>query len=268
MANRRRTPFLLLSTVFLVVGAQAAVAAAVTGPLTLPDSPTLASEASTFPAAQSRGGGVADFVLNQVARANGPTGDDELRNGGGGGGHAPTHLQYRSTDADSASVTSSEAKQAHSGSPAISTTGSERNEHDERDVAQAEERGLRENDNGLVHAGRDSLSAHGVSSRSTLKLSRRRKYDGKGTYYRVGMGACGWHNDSNQYVAAISQAQYRGGQHCGKRARVCHGSHCVNVKLVDECPGCNYGSLDLSPAAFRALAPMKIGVIDISWSFA
>ncbi|CAD6888530.1 unnamed protein product [Tilletia controversa] len=117
-------------------------------------------------------------------------------------------------------------------------------------------------------AGSSEGGGQAVSTRQESGLVRRRRYDGKGTYYRVGMGSCGWHNNSEQFVAAISAAQYHAGGYCGKQARVCHSGGCVKVKLVDECPGCNYGSLDLSPAAFRALAPMRVGVIDITWSFA
>lgn len=35
--------------------------------------------------------------------------------------------------------------------------------------------------------------------------------------------------------------------------------------VVDECPGCAYGDLDLSPDAFAMLSPMEAGRIDITW---
>jgi expansin (peptidoglycan-binding protein) len=38
--------------------------------------------------------------------------------------------------------------------------------------------------------------------------------------------------------------------------------------MQDECPGCGYGSLDLSPAAFSRLANLNAGDIPISWNWA
>ncbi|KAE8271948.1 hypothetical protein A4X09_0g394 [Tilletia walkeri] len=171
-----------------------------------------------------------------------------------GSSNAPAHLQNRrSSETGSADKVDSTSE-----------------EHGVLSAGEVAERAM-EKTGGSQSRGGDAMThggAQAMTSRQETGLVRRRKFDGKGTYYRVGMGACGWHNDSNQLVAAISQAQYHGGGYCGKRARVCHGGGCVVVKLVDECPSCRFGSLDLSPAAFRALAPMRLGVIDISWSFA
>lgn len=36
-----------------------------------------------------------------------------------------------------------------------------------------------------------------------------------------------------------------------------------HVSVADACPGCNYGDLDLSPAAFSDLAPESQGVVSI-----
>ena len=41
----------------------------------------------------------------------------------------------------------------------------------------------------------------------------------------------------------------------------------VTVKVVDTCPGCAPGSVDLSPAAFKKLASLDVGRIHgISWT--
>ncbi|PWN20611.1 barwin-like endoglucanase [Microstroma glucosiphilum] len=82
-----------------------------------------------------------------------------------------------------------------------------------------------------------------------------------------GMGACGWHSSSSDYIFAISAHAWSGGNKCGKSARICHGSKCVTAKLVDECPGCSSGSLDLSPAAFKKLASLSTGQVNIKWHF-
>lgn len=51
----------------------------------------------------------------------------------------------------------------------------------------------------------------------------------------------------------------------GKRVRVCHGSSCVVVKVID----CNCGkgvtkSIDLYADAFRAIAPLTAGRIKVT----
>ena len=65
----------------------------------------------------------------------------------------------------------------------------------------------------------------------------------------------------------MSHEQWRGGANCGKTILVCHEGRCTNVLVVDECMGCDVGSLDLSPRAFKAMAPLSEGVIPIHWSF-
>jgi hypothetical protein len=67
-----------------------------------------------------------------------------------------------------------------------------------------------------------------------------------------------------------------------------YGNKSVTVQVVDECDGCGpndlgerhdidvsapfhslgFSSADLSPAAFKDLAPLSEGEIDIKWEFA
>jgi hypothetical protein len=57
----------------------------------------------------------------------------------------------------------------------------------------------------------------------------------------------------------------------GQHVRVCSGGRCVTVELIDWCAcGPRHGVptlLDLSDDAFRRLAPLDAGVIDVrvSW---
>ena len=62
---------------------------------------------------------------------------------------------------------------------------------------------------------------------------------------------------------------------CGRKAKVtctdekCQGGQDVTVTILDKCPGCDSGSLDLSPTAFEQLSKnMGAGVVTISWSWA
>ncbi|KAI1814454.1 RlpA-like double-psi beta-barrel-protein domain-containing protein-containing protein [Poronia punctata] len=94
---------------------------------------------------------------------------------------------------------------------------------------------------------------------------RKQTYAGEITYYEPGLGACGWTNGANELVAAVSPSQYSG--NCGKRATIRKDGKTVHVKVVDKCPGCKSGSIDVSPAAFKTLADLGVGRTGVTWSF-
>ncbi|KAL1923121.1 uncharacterized protein VTP21DRAFT_9497 [Calcarisporiella thermophila] len=97
-------------------------------------------------------------------------------------------------------------------------------------------------------------------------------YNGDGTYYDVGLGACGQTNSNGEMVAALNVAQYGGGNNgapvCGKKAEVTGPKGKVTVTIVDKCPGCANGDLDLSPSAFNQIADQAAGRVPISWQWA
>ena len=41
----------------------------------------------------------------------------------------------------------------------------------------------------------------------------------------------------------------------------------VDATVVDLCPGCASGSIDLSPGAFQQLASLDAGRIQVTWDF-
>ena len=41
----------------------------------------------------------------------------------------------------------------------------------------------------------------------------------------------------------------------------------VDAVVVDLCPGCASGSIDLSPAAFEQLADLSVGRIEVTWDY-
>lgn len=49
--------------------------------------------------------------------------------------------------------------------------------------------------------------------------------------------------------------------------RVVAGGKGVDVTVVDSCPGCGRDDIDLSPAAFKKLAPLSQGVVQVTWKF-
>lgn len=39
------------------------------------------------------------------------------------------------------------------------------------------------------------------------------------------------------------------------------------VQVVNQCPTCGAGDIELSPAAFQQLAPLDAGRIPVGWDF-
>lgn len=114
----------------------------------------------------------------------------------------------------------------------------------------------------------------------------------RATFYSpsVGIGACGWQNTDEELVVALNAPQYalNADHNCGQSVRITNEqvSFALSIviflaadirqngnqeiaKVVDLCPGCNDGDLDMSPALFGALNNNDFdqGVFPISWNF-
>ncbi|KAI8880168.1 hypothetical protein K501DRAFT_255467 [Backusella circina FSU 941] len=104
-------------------------------------------------------------------------------------------------------------------------------------------------------------------------VKRGKTYKGEGTYYEPGLGSCGKENSSKDMIAAVNYKQMDNGGNpnkngnCGKHIKVKGPSGSVTVKVVDTCPSCDTGDLDLSPAAFEKIADLDDGRVPISWSW-
>jgi expansin (peptidoglycan-binding protein) len=91
-------------------------------------------------------------------------------------------------------------------------------------------------------------------------------YMGQATYYNAdGTGACGFKATPNDLdVAALNGSQYKKSW-CGQCALVTGPKGMVKVRIVDLCPGCAFGGLDLSQQAFEAIAALSAGRVKITW---
>ncbi|SAM07742.1 hypothetical protein [Absidia glauca] len=92
-------------------------------------------------------------------------------------------------------------------------------------------------------------------------------FSGDGTFYTVGLGSCGKKNSDSDLVAALSVDLMDGGKSCGKKIKISTSKGSVTATVVDTCPGCAKGSLDLSISAFEAVGEIDDGRISIKWSF-
>lgn len=92
---------------------------------------------------------------------------------------------------------------------------------------------------------------------------------GEGTFYdATGAGNCSFPATPNDLmVGAMNQTDYAGSAACGTCAQVDGPQGSVLVRIVDRCPECKPGDIDLSPQAFEKLAPLEKGRIPISWRY-
>ena len=92
-------------------------------------------------------------------------------------------------------------------------------------------------------------------------------YSGEATYYyATGAGACGFGaSPGNLMVAAMNAPDYHNSAVCGEYVHVNGPNGSVTVRIVDLCPGCDSGDLDLSQEAFALIAPISRGRVPITW---
>ncbi|KZT64926.1 hypothetical protein DAEQUDRAFT_747247 [Daedalea quercina L-15889] len=115
-----------------------------------------------------------------------------------------------------------------------------------------------------------SVSGSPVATNETATLEKRVTHTGRGTWYEVGLGACGYENVDTDYIVAISQDIYADGGNCNQYMRIENTANGVVAygQTRDKCMGCDATAIDLSPSLFEALgADLGDGVLTVSWHF-
>lgn len=93
-------------------------------------------------------------------------------------------------------------------------------------------------------------------------------FTGEATWYELGGNPvnCGYPTDSlPAYYAALNGPQYGNADYCGGCILAEGPKGSVELLIVDQCPGCAMGDIDLSPAAFEQIAALGDGRVDVSW---
>jgi expansin (peptidoglycan-binding protein) len=90
---------------------------------------------------------------------------------------------------------------------------------------------------------------------------------GEGTYYAAtGAGNCSFDaTPDNLMVAAMNHTDYAGSQMCGAFVQVEGPRGEIIVRIVDRCPECAPGDIDLSRESFALIADPVDGRVPISW---
>jgi expansin len=94
-------------------------------------------------------------------------------------------------------------------------------------------------------------------------------HKGDGTFYdATGEGNCSFPaTPGDLMVGAMNDADYLGSAVCGSCAHIKGPAGEVTVRIVDRCPECKPGDIDLSPQAFATFAPLEKGRVAITWSY-
>lgn len=91
---------------------------------------------------------------------------------------------------------------------------------------------------------------------------------GKGTFYDLGSGQgnCSFPSaPADDLFVALGNDQYASGAACGSYLDVTGPKGKVRVKVIDRCPECPAGHLDLSRTAFKKIGKEVDGIIPITY---
>ena len=91
---------------------------------------------------------------------------------------------------------------------------------------------------------------------------------GEATFYTFasGAGSCMFDSTPNDLmVGAMNDVDYGNSQVCGECVSLTGPNGIILIRIVDRCPGCLQGDIDLSPLAFSLIADTALGRVPISW---
>ena len=91
---------------------------------------------------------------------------------------------------------------------------------------------------------------------------------GEATHYvlQPGTGNCSYPGlPAAQLYVALSPGEYAAGAACGSYLQVSGPDGSVTAEVVDQCPPCGAGHIDLSEPAFARIAPLSAGLVGVSY---
>ena len=92
---------------------------------------------------------------------------------------------------------------------------------------------------------------------------------GEATHYELasgGMGNCSYPSPpAGQLYVALPPSEYGAAAACGSYLQVSGPDGSVTVEVVDQCPECQAGHIDLSEQAFAKIAPLSAGLVPVTY---
>ncbi|KAI7880269.1 RlpA-like double-psi beta-barrel-protein domain-containing protein-containing protein [Mucor mucedo] len=100
---------------------------------------------------------------------------------------------------------------------------------------------------------------------------------GIATFYDVeaGLGSCGIQSSASEFVVAVNHEQMgnevnpNNNPRCKQQVKIDGPKgKSIMADIVDTCPGCNYGCLDMSTSLFQEVCGgLELGICKIKWTF-
>jgi expansin len=118
-----------------------------------------------------------------------------------------------------------------------------------------------------------STSPSAAGSSSALSLSALTEpagtVSGIATHYVLsGLPNCSYPSPpANNFFVALSPSEYNGAAACGGFMTVTGPDGSVTVQVIDQCPECATGHIDLSEPAFAELAPLSAGLVNVQYQY-
>jgi len=125
-------------------------------------------------------------------------------------------------------------------------------------------------DGGMVDTGGGMDAGVAGDAGPPMACAMPEMHSGEATYYDFadGSGNCSFPaTPDDLMVGAMNQTDYAGSAACGTCARVTGPEGTINIRIVDRCPECAPGDIDLSPSAFEQLAAVSLGRVPIAWAY-
>ena len=92
---------------------------------------------------------------------------------------------------------------------------------------------------------------------------------GEATHYELasgGMGNCSYPSPpAGQLYVALPPSEYGSSAACGSYLQVSGPDGSVTVEVIDQCPECQAGHIDLSEQAFAKIAPLSAGLVPVTY---
>ncbi|KAI1495180.1 RlpA-like double-psi beta-barrel-protein domain-containing protein-containing protein [Biscogniauxia mediterranea] len=92
-------------------------------------------------------------------------------------------------------------------------------------------------------------------------------FTGDITYYTPGLGACGSTSTDTEHVVALASSQFSGSDPCGKTIEITKDGKTTTATVVDKCPSCAEGAIDVSSTVFESIADLSVGRTTVTWKF-
>lgn len=112
--------------------------------------------------------------------------------------------------------------------------------------------------------------AAALQERANLTERQGQTFQGRATFFYVGLGACGQYSQPSDFMVALNTDQYGDGYpgpQCFKYITITYNGVTQVAQILDECPSCDYGGLDMSQGLFDTFADPSVGEFQMTWWF-